>query len=242
MSTYVTLCLLESSVKLIPKSHRFAGLPDSTTAEIDHMSFWTLYRNAVTEMKPEPSFRKNRSYSETVSELPAEHDRDENVRVCAPLAVRLHRADVEQYEAATVPSWPACWTEEVRLSHWSCTKLTSLQGNLPAVRPELEYLRSELFRLYGIRKAEKDFIPVLMMTNEVQIAHLKDRFQDILQIVHEAIQLKAARKKLKIPETTVRTMFDRFTKMFYCNDSSVRDDNGSKRVFTYVVCPRVLPK
>lgn len=90
-----------------------------------------------------------------------------------------------------------------------------MKDDLPPVDPDLEWLRELLWKMYEARVRCPERLPVQELTDPALVQLLTDQFQDLLQVVRDALGMKRDAPDVKIPEATFRTGFDRLIRLFF---------------------------
>lgn len=92
------------------------------------------------------------------------------------------------------------------------------QDDLPPVSPDLDSLRKELFRLYELRK-EGGQPPILEIEDSGFLEALTGGFEELLRVVLDCRRQSTGREKEEVPELTMRSGFDRLTRLYFDGES-----------------------
>ena len=137
---------------------------------------------------------------------------------------------VEEYAEYTAFSWPAKWSELVRLPSLQASPwLTTTQDDLPRVGPNSESLRASLFDTYAKRCASVSkgvHAEETPLSNEAT-EFLSEHFEAALEVCRLSQTLAQSKLKYPILETVWRNLIDRLllSSFKYSKDATV-DQKG----------------
>ncbi|EIM83914.1 uncharacterized protein STEHIDRAFT_170353 [Stereum hirsutum FP-91666 SS1] len=106
----------------------------------------------------------------------------------------------QEYDDMVAPFWPPSW---------------GTVKDLPQVRPEQKHLCHELLRAIKARRTCKTRVPIQDLDDEALVNLMTNRFQQLLDIVEEALVLKKSAEVINIPEAMFRSAFDRLVHLFF---------------------------
>lgn len=118
--------------------------------------------------------------------------------------------------------WPPSWKDVVSTMHAHAQEhqLISFKNDLPQVRPEQKHLCLELIHAIEARRTCKNLLPVQSLDDGPLVNVLTHRFQQLLDIVEEAMALTKSAEHVNIPEAMFRSPFDRLVHLFFEGEDS----------------------